>query len=67
MKDTSTKKMNEKVRLVPGTFSICPHCDLVNERCRKYNIPKQGGIINEIGDWTWENYCLVNGGCDSFF
>ena len=47
---------------VPGTFSICYYCDMSNELCTKYNQPKNGW--NEIGDWTWENYCMRNGGCD---
>ena len=51
--------------LIPGTFSICPYCDEYNELCTKYDQPKNGW--NEIGDWTWENYCLKNGGCDRWF
>ena len=50
-----------------GTCNLCPHCDIARERCRKYDIPRQGGLINEIGNWTWENYCLHGGGCDRFF
>lgn len=48
--------------LIPGTFSLCYYCDVDNDLCRKYNQPHIGW--NEIGDWTWENYCLRNGGCD---
>lgn len=55
---------NEKkvVKLIAGTFSKCYYCDVDNQLCRKYNQPKNGW--NEIGDWTWENYCLKDGGCD---
>lgn len=58
-------KTNEKkapVKLLPGTLSKCYYCDVDNELCKKYNIPLHGW--NEIGDWTWENFCLKNGGCD---
>ena len=64
MKNTNEIR-NEQPKLpilVPGTFSICGYCDEDNELCTKYDQPKNGW--NEIGDWTWENYCLRNGGCD---
>ena len=61
MKKTNEVKVTP-VTLIPGSFSLCYYCDVDNELCRKYNIPKKGW--NEIGDWTWENYCLKNGGCD---
>lgn len=48
--------------LIPGAFSLCYYVDVDNQLCRKYNQPKNGW--NEIGDWTWENYCLRSGGCD---
>ena len=58
------QKTEEKkvIHLIPGSFSKCYYCDVENEICKKYNQPKNGW--NEIGDWTWENYCLKNGGCD---
>ena len=60
--EMQNKTENAIVKLVPGTFSKCYYCDVDNLICRKYNQPKNGW--NEIGDWTWENYCLKNGGCD---
>lgn len=53
---------NITIKLIPGVFSKCYYCDVDNLICRKYNQPKNGW--NEIGDWTWENFCLQNGGCD---
>lgn len=53
------------VKLVPGAFSLCPYCDEINQMCRKFNIPRTGW--GEIGEYTWQNYCLYNGGCDRFF
>lgn len=60
--DEMQKVENIVPTLIPGTFSLCYYVDVDNQLCRKYNQPKTGW--NEIGDWTWENYCLRNGGCD---
>ncbi len=51
------------IRLVPGVFSKCSYCDEDNNLCRKYDLPRYG-TINYIGEYTWENYCMKNGGCD---
>ena len=61
--NTNKNQKLKKVRiLVPGTFCKCPYCDIDNEYCKKYKKIKDG--IFGIGDYTWENYCLKNGGCD---
>ncbi len=62
-KTTVATEEKKVILLIPGAFSKCYYCDVDNELCKKYNLPKHG-FINEIGDWTWENYCLKNGGCD---
>ena len=48
--------------LIPGKFSKCYYCDIDNQYCTKYKKIKDGFF--GIGDYTWENYCLKNGGCD---
>ena len=68
MKNTNEiKNTNQKatpvVKLVPGSFSKCYYCDVANDLCTKYNLSRYG-YINYIGEYTWENYCLKNGGCD---
>ena len=59
----TAKKENEVKHLIPGSFSKCYYCDVDNDLCRKYNISRYG-FVNYIGEYTWENYCLKNGGCD---
>ncbi len=49
-------------KLIPGTFCKCYYCDVDNKYCKKYKKIKDG--IGGIGDYTWENYCLKDGGCD---
>lgn len=61
-KEEQSLRQDDFVKLVPGTFSKCYYCDVDNELCKKYNITLHGW--NGIGEWTWENYCLKNGGCD---
>ena len=48
-KKNMKEKSAELVRLIPGSFAKCAYCD---------------GVVNYIGEYTWENYCLKNGGCD---
>ena len=62
MKKTTEVKVTP-VTLIPGTFAICPYCDVSNDLCRKYDLPRYG-TVRYIGEWTWENYCLKTGGCD---
>lgn len=64
MKNTpETKKELTVVKLVPGSFSKCYYCDVDNDLCTKYDLPRYG-YVRYIGEYTWENYCLKNGGCD---
>lgn len=62
-KELMEKKESGSVRLIPGSFAKCAHCDEENNRCKKYDLPRYG-LVNYIGEYTWENYCLKNGGCD---
>ena len=62
MNTNKAQKIKKIRKLIPGTFCKCPHCDIDNEYCKKYKKIKDG--IFGIGDYTWENYCLKNGGCD---
>ena len=59
----TAKTENEIKHLIHGSFSKCYYCDVDNDLCRKYNISRYG-YVNYIGEYTWENYCLKNGGCD---
>lgn len=61
--ETKNTKELTVVKLVPGSFSKCYYCDVDNNLCTKYNLSRYG-YINYIGEYTWENYCLKNGGCD---
>ena len=61
--ETKNTKELTVVKLVPGSFSKCYYCDVANDLCTKYNLSRYG-YINYIGEYTWENYCLKNGGCD---
>ena len=66
MKNTNENKNKKElavVKLVPGSFSKCYYCDVANDLCTKYNLSRYG-YVNYIGEYTWENYCLKNGGCD---
>lgn len=62
-KEEIEQKGTEAVRLIPGSFAKCSYCDEYNNLCTKYDIPRYG-VVNYIGEYTWENYCLRNGGCD---
>ena len=61
--NTQTTTEKAKHKLIPGSFSKCYYCDVDNNLCTKYNLPRYGNV-NYIGEYTWENYCLKNGGCD---
>lgn len=64
MKNTNKKKTAAKtITLIPGRFCKCYYCDIDNNYCKKYDISRYG-VVGGIGEYTWENYCLKDGGCD---
>ncbi len=58
-KVTNRKKAIPVGKLIPGKLCKCYYCDVDNNCCKKYEKTKW-----DLGEYTWENYCLKDGGCN---